>query len=213
MPRRLPSLELQFAADVDCSVELAEAGERIRANSELGSVGRRELPIARVEAIYEIAYLRMFLLWEDFLEQSFLRYICGFASGVGVANLLNPKFKTIGDAERAVLGARDFVSWANPNHVTKRSENYMVKGPHEVVIASNLARLEAFNSIRNRIAHSSSFARRQFDGAVISLVGHRYAASSAGRFLRDTAVSQPVPERWLSHIGRELKSLALQVCP
>ena len=88
-----------------------------------------------------------------------------------------------------------------------------MKGPHEVVVASNFARLEAFNAIRNRIAHRSDFARRQFDVATVSLVGHRYPASSAGRFLRDTAASYSVPEPWLRQIAAELKSLALQVCP
>ncbi len=213
MARRLPPLEVQFATEVDHALGLANAVERIRADSLLGSFARKELPMARLEAIYEIAYLRIFLLWEDFLEQSFLRYLCGYASSTSVPNLINPKCKTIADAEKAVLGTRDYVSWATPAHVTRRSQAQIVNGPHQLVIASNLARLEAFVSIRNRVAHSSAFARQQFDAATIALVGRRYPSASAGRFLRDTAVAHPVPERWLQHIAAEPKSLAQQVCP
>jgi hypothetical protein len=213
MARRLPPFELQFATDVDHAMNLPDACERIRSHYSLGPLAKKELSIARVEAVYETAFLRIFLLWEDLLEQSFLRYICGFSSSVGVVALINPRWKTIAHAEAAILGTRDFVSWANPNNVIKRSRDHILKGPHELVLASNLARLEAFASIRNRIAHSSDYARRQFDAATIHLVGRRYPAASPGRFLRDTALVHPVPERWLRHIANELKSLSLQVCP
>lgn len=212
MARKLPRLDLQFGREVDKALALAEAAEQIKILSATGSIARKELPKSRLEAIYEIAYLRIFLLWEDLLEQSFLRYLCGFVPPSGAVSLIPPKYKTIGHAEKAVLGKRDFVSWANPNYVIKRSKTYFLKGPHEIVVASNLSRMGAFNAIRNRIAHSSAFARLQFDNATVSLVGHRYGGSSAGRFLRDAAVTSPTPQRWLAFIASELKLLALQVC-
>src|SRR2546427_472886 len=90
MARRMPQLQALFATETDRALGLAEAGERIRAVSHSGSVGRTELSISRLEAMYEMAFLRIFLLWEDFLEQSFLRYLCGYASSTGVASLVNP---------------------------------------------------------------------------------------------------------------------------
>jgi len=167
----------------------------------------------RLEALYETAYLRIFLLWEDFLEQSFLRYLCGYHSSIGPVALRGKVFSTISLAEAAVLGGYDFVSWANPHKVAARSSKFITSGLHEAVLNSNISRLEAFNSVRNRIAHPSKYARRQFDSATVMLAGSRFAASSAGKFLRCIAVPAPAPAPWLHHIASELKSLARQICP
>jgi hypothetical protein len=213
MARRIPALDRKFASAVDEALQLSEAGERIRALAPPRSLVRRELRTRRLEALYETSFLRIFLLWEDLLEQSFLRYICGYESSAGAAALRAAKFSRLSDAETAILGTRDFVSWANPDSVISRSRQYMNGGVHETVLNSDLSRLKAFSAIRNRIAHSSDFARQQFDNATLLLAGRRFPASSAGRLLRQTAVSLPSPETWLHHIAAELKSLALQLCP
>jgi hypothetical protein len=213
MARRIPAFELKFASAVDEALQLSEAAERIRALAPPRSLVRRELRTRRLEALYETSFLRTFLLWEDFLEQSFLRYLCGYESSIGAAALRFAKFPKLSDAEAAVLGARDYVSWANPDSVISRSRHYMNGGVHETVLNSDLSRLKAFAAVRNRIAHSSDYARQEFDNATLLLVGRRFPASSAGRFLRHTAVSMPAPESWLQHIIAELKLLALQLCP
>lgn len=212
MARRMPRFELRFARDADEALQLAETGERIRAGSPSGSVARRELTAHRVEALYETAFLRVFLAWEDFLEESFLRYLCGYRSSLGPQNLRVTKFPTLDGARIAILGARDYLVWANPRTVAARSKIFILGGLHETVLNSNLARLEAFNSIRNRVAHRSEYARKQFDHATVMLVGRRIAASSPGRFLREIAVPSP-PVTWLYNVADELKSLAFQICP
>jgi hypothetical protein len=213
MPRRMPPLAAKLGVAIDNSLELAEMGERIRALSPLGSVARRELRSSRIEAFYETAYLRVFLLWEDFLEQSFLRYVCGHSATSGVANLRQSIFPSLLAAATAVLGTRDYVSWANPSAVIGRSQRFIASGNHELVLNSNLARLEAFHDVRNRIAHRSEYARKQFDLATVFLTGRRFPGSSAGRFLRQVVAAVPAPESWLRQISTELKLLALQVCP
>lgn len=213
MPRRMPPLEKSFISAVDEAIQLAQAGERIRALSPSNSVARQELPIRRLEALYETAYLRIFLLWESFLEQSFLRYICGYESSFGPPILLKPKFAKLADAHGAVLGKSDYVSWANHYRVVGRSRNFISAGFHETVLNSNISRLEAFKAVRHRIAHQSGFAIREFDNATVMLVGRRFPASSPGKFLRHVEKPQPVPETWLQRIAVELKSLAPQICP
>lgn len=213
MPRRMPPLARTLELSIAQAVDLAEAGERIRALSPLGSVVRRELRIGRIEALYETAYLRVFLLWEDFLEQSFFRYLCGYSCSTGALNLRQRVLPSLMVAASTVLGTKDYVPWANPNAVIDRSKKFIIGGHHELVISSNLARLEAFTAVRNRVAHRSEYARNSFDGATTLLAARRFPASSAGRFLRSVAVSVPTPERWLHHICGELKSLAFQICP
>src|SRR5580692_7815482 len=111
MARRMPRLDMQFTALAQGAVDLALAGERIRSAAPAGSLFKRELSLPRLEALYETAYLRVFLAWEEFLEQTFLRYICGYASALGSCTLIRPAFPNIADANVDVLRPRDFVSW------------------------------------------------------------------------------------------------------
>lgn len=212
MPRRMPRLDVDFSAEVSRAVGLAEAGVRIRAASPASSVARRELTIARLEALYEVAFLRVFLVWETFLEQSFYRYLCGYVSGLGACTLINPAYAAIAAAEATVLGTNDFVSWANATKVVRRAQRHMTGSFHELVLLSDLTRLGYFTAVRNRIAHPSQFARNEFDVATRALALHRYPGSSAGRFLRDRAVAGPVPKTWLEVIADELVALARQIC-
>src|SRR5258708_6956274 len=153
MARRMPRLDTQFAVLARSAVDLALAGERIRSAAPAGSLFKTELSLPRLEALYETAYLRVFIAWEEFLEQTFLRYICGYVSALGSYTLTLPAFRNIADANVDVLGPRDFVSWADPKQVIRRSQTYATLSFHETVLNSDLSRLLLFKSVRNRIAH------------------------------------------------------------
>jgi hypothetical protein len=208
----MPGLNVSFSLEVDRATQLARAGERVRAGSPPKSIAREELTPTRLEALYEAAYLRLFLAWETFLEQTFHRYLCGHVSALGGCALTNPPYTALVAAEAAVLGGHDFVSWADPTKVVRRSQRYMTDGFHETVLLSDQARLIHFQSIRNRVAHPSQFARNMFDAATRALALRRYPGSSAGRFLRDRAALTPYPKVWLEVIADELVSLAHQIC-
>jgi len=208
----MPALEQVFATQVVAAVDLALAGERIRASVAIGSITRTELTIVRLEALYESAFLRAFLAWEEFLEETFLRYLCGYHSKLGPCSLLGIPHKNIAGANAAVLGGNSFVSWADPDKVVKRSKRFMNAGFHETVLNSDLSRLILFKDIRNRIAHSSEYARMQFDTATRALALKRYPGSSPGRFLRDRGQTLPIPKSWLELITDELKALSKQIC-
>jgi hypothetical protein len=212
MPRRMPGLNVSFSLEVARATQLAQAGELVRAGSPPKSLARRELTPTRLEALYEAAYLRLFLAWETFLEQTFHRYLCGQVSALGGCALTNPPYPNLVAAEVAVLDGHDFVSWADATKVVRRSRKYMVAGFHETVLLSDQARLGHYQSIRNRVAHPSQFARNQFDAATRSLALRRYSGSSPGRFLRDKATMVPYPKVWLEVIADELVSLANQIC-
>jgi hypothetical protein len=212
MPRRMSRLDVDLTNEVNRAVGLAEAGVHIRAASPTRSIARRELTITRLEALYEVAFLRVFLVWETFLEQSFYRYLCGHVSALGACTLIYPAHATIAAAEAAVLGTNDYVSWANATKVVRRAQRHMTGSFHEIVLLSDLARMGHFTAVRNRIAHTSQFARNEFDVATRALALHRYPGSSAGRFLRDRAVAGPIPKTWIEVIADELKALAHQIC-
>lgn len=215
MPRAMPKLGTQFNRSISDALTLAEAGELARLNLPPGSIAAREWRTARLEALYETAYLRIFIQWEVFLEDAFLRMMCGY-----VSPLYNPTFlpgkqrsSTIADAQTRLFAGQDFLLWHNPGSVRKRAVAWFKTAPHEVVIDSNLSRLASFAEVRHRVAHGSAHARLQFDGATMGLAGRRYQASSAGRFLRDWDRSRTPAARWLQSIGSELGSLANQIAP
>lgn len=222
MARPMPSLAKTLAYSVQKAISIAEAGERIRLSATRGDVAFDELYPARLEALYEMAFLRVFVEWEVFLEESFIRYLCGYESSCGPAALIATPFKTLDDARTDVLGSSDFVSWQSTTYIIKRCRMYMpplVGGTtpansfHERVVVSNQARLDALASIRNRVAHKSAHSKKQFDNATLLLAGRLYRAGSPGRFLRDRGSRGTPPQRWLYLIAQELRALALQITP
>lgn len=81
--RNMPPLGAVFARQCDLALNLARAGEIARAASPPGSIAYQQLYPARLETLYEAAYLRVFISWELFLEESFLRFLCGYSSPTG----------------------------------------------------------------------------------------------------------------------------------
>lgn len=220
MPRAMPALAAEFARDARQSVAIGHLAELALLDLPRASAARAELTPLRVAALYEVAFIRLFVRWEVFLEQSFLRLICGYAMPTNGQrmdgmpySLVASRLPTLTAANGAVLGGQDFVSWARPDPVITRSRAFVSDGPHEAVLGSVRARLRWFADIRNRVAHSSEHARRQFDVATVSLAGRRYPAGTPGRFLRDWTPGISPPERWLASIGSELTNLAEQISP
>jgi hypothetical protein len=214
----MPPLAASFAAEVSRWVDLARSGEVVRAAAAGNRVVLSELRPARLEALYEVAFLRVFLSWEVYLEESFTRLLCGYevaAPGLTLAGnryaLQGAAYSTLPAASQALLAGNPHISWADPDAVIRRSRTFVKDGPHETVLRSAKARLLAFTDIRNRIAHPSANARQGFDAATAALVGRRYRGASPGRFLRDWETTLSPPERMLMVLARELVGLAGQV--
>ena len=176
---------------------------------------RGEITVPRLEYLYEIAFLRIFVAWETFLEESFLRYMCGFSSpGAQPQTSLQGAYSpNLAHARAALHGSQQYLLWHSPAKVIARSKNIFVNGAHELVVASNQARVEYFARVRHRIAHGQQDAQKKFDAATMNLVGRRYPASRVGRFLRDADPRHPLPTRWIESIAAELSGLAAQVVP
>jgi hypothetical protein len=212
----MPSLAQRFATDVDRAVGIARAGELAWLDAKPASVTRRELRGARIDVLYEMAYLRLFVGWEIFLEETFLRMMCGWSSPLYTPALVSPHrpFGTISSARSALYGGKDYLLWHNPGVVSKRCNKWFQNGIHAQVIASSEARLEWFAAVRHRIAHGSDQVKREMNTASTGLAGRRYPGASAGRFLRSWREAEPLQqERWLRAIADELSRLAHQMSP
>jgi hypothetical protein len=209
----MPFLAKGLDAEVNRALALAQAGEAARARL-LGTTSSGELSLFRLRLMYEMAYLHIFVNWESFLEESFVRYLCGYRSGTGRATLVSGAYaRDIASARGLLLRGRRFLLWHGPKTVTDRSMRYFRLGNHETVIDSNFARMEWFAAIRHYIAHKHADARQAFDDACLNLAGRRFPGSRPGAFLRADLVVSGVKTRWLAVIGTELASLARQIVP
>ena len=210
----MPPLADAFEGGVDRATSLAQAGEQAQIMISGFSAAVNPLHPVRLELLYEMAFLRVFIEWETFLEQSFLRYLCGYRNSVGQQTLIQGTYyRTLTVAKTAVLGGRDYKLWHNPSAVIRRSQQYFRGGLHELVLASSQTRLEWFAAVRHRIAHAQVHARTEFDNATMGINGSRYHGGRAGKFLRDRNTYVIPQARWLDTMSKELVGLARQITP
>jgi hypothetical protein len=215
MPRRMPRFDLELSAVATEAIAVARAGEVARVSPDKSV--RKEWTPKRLEALYELAYLRVFAAWEIFQENVFYRSLCGYAGSAGQETLVSGAYyQTIPAAESAVLAGQAYVLWANPSKVIARCRRFIKSGSgcpalQELTLSSNVARLEGLASTRHRIVHEQKDARKNFDAATLLIAGTKYPASRPGKFLRDLDPATTPSRRWLDVVIRDLTSLAAQM--
>lgn len=216
MPRRMPRFDLELYSQAQSAIAIAKAGEISRSYSE--ATIRKEWPMTRLEALYELAFLRVFAAWEMYMEAVFFGSLCGFASAAGQEQVVGGAYySTISAAETAVLGGQHYLLWQNPQKVIDRCQKFIKAGAgcpcvQETVFASSLTHLTHLASARHRIVHThQADAKSKFDAATAHIAGRTYPASRPGKFLRDWDTSTAPHRRWLEVLIGHLISLTAQV--
>jgi hypothetical protein len=209
----MPALAAELSRQIGSAIDLARAGEIARVNAIPGGLGSPRFDAPRLEYVYELAFLRMFVAWEIFLEQTFLRYLCGYVSSAygPQAMVAGVYYPTLAAAEAAVLGGQAYKLWHNPIAVEGRSRQFFSLARHETVMAAARIRITHMAAVRHRVAHGQEDAAVKFDVATQYWVGHRYKGSRPGRFLRDYDTAASPPRRWLDTLGNELSGLSAQI--
>ena len=180
-----------------------------RSGHRLARISSRQL-----EQIHELAYLRVFIEWEVFLEESFFRYVAGYTNSAGRQTTVTGRYaRSYQLAEQAVLGGASFLLWHNPTKVIARAQRFFVAGLHESVLQSNLTRLQAFANVRHRIVHNHADSRANFGPASNEIAGRRYIGGRPGTLLRDFDASSPVRRSWAQVVLEELFAMAKQIAP
>ena len=116
------------------------------------------------ELITEAGFLKVFISWECFLEQSFLKYLTGKKSIAN--NTVNSCLKRI-DMSRAsdiIMGTNKYTDWSNPEIIIRLSKLYFGEpnpfGDNLNPIKSDLFDLR---TIRNAAAHLSTTTSKSLD--------------------------------------------------
>lgn len=209
MPRPLPLLGDKF--DEGCRALLSFA-VRIEANHSALIAPRAGLRLPGVEMTYELLFLKMFLLWEKFQQDVFIRLLMGFESNGGVETrkhgIAAPR--SLADAEALVLSGRKYKLWHDPVQVISRCDSYFepADSHFRAVIGANQAALQNAAAVRHQIAHAQSHARSEFDAATMTMAGRRFHGH-AGRFLR---TDKSPGQKWIAALSTEFSDIAHQIC-
>jgi hypothetical protein len=163
----MPSLSAAVQRRANDALALAVAADATLTEAARYEPLRQHWHVSRVEILYEIAYLRMFVEWELFLEAALLRYVCGYASASGVALPAAGAtlFTSLKAAESDLLSGKAYLLWHNVTGVIARCQRYLSGSLYESVLATNRSRLEQYAYIRHRITHGQTDARAKFDSA------------------------------------------------
>jgi hypothetical protein len=200
------------------AIAITSAGEASRKIG--GKKLRREWTFERLEALYELAYLRIFAAWEMCLDAIFFRSLCGYASRLGREPLVTGSyFRTIAAAEAAILTpTRPYLLWHNPRKAIDRYQTYfgipgspIRPGNQQTTFSANLTMLEHLCNVRHRIAHDQKDAKKKFDLLTSSLAFRIYEKSRPGKFLRDWNSSITPPQKWLTVSTDTLVSVIAQM--
>ncbi|MGD0624792.1 MAG: hypothetical protein ABSB32_08740 [Thermodesulfobacteriota bacterium] len=117
-----------------------------------------------------LSFLSIVAAWEEYLENSFLRYMTGALSETGYAPRLRiGPCKSTAHAKQVLTStvntneAVRFMRWNDFEWVLAKAEIFFYRAePYSRVDSHFLQRLKDAQIIRNRVAHSSSKARSQF---------------------------------------------------
>jgi hypothetical protein len=212
----MPRFDNVLSGQAQSAIAITRAGE-IAHVSGYRTI-RKEWSTIRLEALYELAYLRVFAAWEVCLEAVFYRSLRGYASTAGQEALVGGRYYvSVAAAELAVLSGRSYVLWHNPQKVIERCRRFIKSGAgggpcvQESMLSANLSRLEDFSTIRHRIVHDQQDAKRKFDAATLTIAARTYSSSRPGKFLRDWDTSTVPPKRWLEVTILETIGLIKQI--
>lgn len=208
MPRRTSFLIDEFEQRLDEARDLAALAD-----------GTSSFVYTRRLHIYEAAYLLAFSAWESFLEQAFLRFMCGYRNAAGAhtstGTWQRPRTIAVAYATLLAIGPKphQFLLWHGPNFVIQRARSCFVNGAHEVVVSSAQHDLEDFAAVRHHVAHRNANTKHKFQQAALRLSGTQVLGGRAGRFLRASTVDPVTLDNvtWLERICFDLHRYAGQI--
>jgi hypothetical protein len=168
----------------------------------------------RCDSIIELAFLRAFLAWETFLEESFVLYLLGHKPPRGrVPHRFtfppNRKF-----AEQWVIPEhRPYATW-NAASVIDRAQRFFRDGrPFTNALRANQSLLDESKIIRNAMAHKSRTAYDKFENLVRIKLGTLPLNLSVGNFLGTIIPGSSPPLSFLEFYLNKIEFIGEQIVP
>jgi len=170
----------------------------------------RGTPFFQLQQISELAFLRIFLSWEGFLEDSFIRFMRGASSLSGSRPRSYVKPLNIDHARDFLIGPKlRYADWSDPQVVVERANLIFAGGkPFATPIQAATRELNEMRIIRNCIAHRSVHSREQFGRLVQNRLGVARRFAPGGFLL----TASPVPaQTYLDFFSSYISVAAQQI--
>jgi len=179
--RRIEPILIVFNEKITESLALANSAVTLR--EPRGNMYRPILK-SKIYLIVELSFLQLFTSWEQFLEETFVRYMCGCITqnGYSPKRFVNPR--TLKHALEIISQGRQYVDWTKPEDVIDRAELFFDKGePFANTLRTASNQLEEMKTLRNRIAHRSRHSEKRFQTVVLQKMGYNPHNMVPGKFL------------------------------
>jgi hypothetical protein len=163
----------------------------------------------------EMAFLRAFLAWETFLEESFVLYLSGQKPPRGRPAhryTYPPNVKLATDW--LIPEGRRYADWTNALIVAGRAERFFRSGwPFAPVLHSHHNALDESRILRNAIAHTSVSAHQTFEQLARDKLGSFPSNLTVGAFLGMTVPKAIPPVSFLEKYLAMIELAARQIVP
>lgn len=131
---------------------------------------QKQIHAEHARRVVELAFLGVQSAWEEFLEQSFVRFMMGVSPDNGApANLRLGKAADLAHAYHVLSGdpsydpAKQYSRFGDPKWVIASSKLYFENGsPFSPRMQQKIELLQYAVKLRNRVAHSSTKVRSEF---------------------------------------------------
>ncbi len=140
--------------------------------------------------IIEHCFMRIYLAWENFIENAFKLYLCDREDMQGNRYI---RYAFPVDEEHAynmLRGTKQYPDWTNIGDINTLSNTFFENAGPFSLLNSNPVELQHMKTIRNRISHTSEKSIRSFNNLTNSHVA--ITGLSAAEFLskyKDTGIS------------------------
>ncbi len=131
--------------------------------------------------VIEHCFMRIYLAWENFVENAFKLYLCDCEDMQGNKY---KKYATPVDEEHAynlLKGTKQYPDWTNIGDINTLSNMFFDNSGPFCLLTNNPIELQQMKTIRNRISHTSEKSVRQFNTLTNSQIA--MTGLSAAEFL------------------------------
>jgi hypothetical protein len=168
----------------------------------------------RRDSMTELAFLRAYLAWEVFLEETFVLYLLGMRAPRGRA----PRRYTFPPNRRAaeqwvIPEGRPFAKWDAVAVATRAERFFYGGGTFTPALRSHQSALDDMKTIRNAVAHESQNAREKFEAFVRVKLAALPPNLTVGAFLLTTVPGSTPTTSFLDLYLDKLELVASLIVP
>lgn len=103
----------------------------------------RPILLKNMNLIAELVFLKIFISWESFLEQTFIRFMCGGVTSSGYCPDRYVKPKKLDHAMNILLQNREYLDWTRWNEVKIWAQNFFKNGePYKPAILGSEVKIK-----------------------------------------------------------------------